>query len=154
MSYKVIMFRSDATATYTIHKEYITQVPIEIIAQLALIEKRDWPLFRVSPYNMFGEFIYRNLSHYPELIGYISKSNFKFEFIYEYLTDHSELIHTTYYCDDIPITEYDYLLYTYRKYYFERWSMIDSECNKTLIFFKCEYMPVQSNKDTFIPLNL
>ena len=152
MSCRVIMFRSDATATYTIRKEYTTQIPLEMITQLALIEKRDWPLFRDSTYNMFGEFIYRNLAHYPSLTGYISNGNYKFEFIYQYITDHSEILHTAYYQNDTPITEHQYLLYTYRKYYFERWIMVDPDSNKTLIFFECEHIPVQNNKRVFIPL--
>jgi hypothetical protein len=148
------MFRTDAEDIYTMSKEYITQVPMELAVQLTLIEKRDWPLFRDSSYNMFGEFIYRNLYRYPQLKDHISKTNYKFEFIYEYLTDNSMLLHTTYYSGNQHISEAEYLLHTYRKYYFERWIIVDCDLDKTLIFFECEYVPDQKSKNSFIALNL
>ncbi|WP_070000565.1 hypothetical protein [Cellulosilyticum sp. I15G10I2] len=141
MSYQVIMLRSDATGNLVIEKEYRTQIPMKVIAYLALIEKRDWILFRDSPHNMFGEFIYHNLSYYSELAPYISRNNCQFEFVYEYITDSSELLHTIYYHNDIEISREEYLLYTYRKYYVERWIMVDLASNKALVFFECEYIP-------------
>ena len=140
MSYKVIMFRSDNDNEYMFYNEYVTQIPMNVISQLALIEKRDWILFRDSPYHMFGEFIYRNLAHYPKLAAYINKNNYKFEFIYEYVSDHSELLHTTYYRHETPIDKDTYLVSTDHKDYLERWIMIDPGSCKALLFFECNFV--------------
>lgn len=147
MANKVIMFKSDFTDTYRMQKEYDSKIPIEIMMQLALIEKHDWPLFRESPYSMFGEFIYHNLSNYPKLKGYINKHNYKFEFNYELITDYSNPIHTSCFHHDTAITEDTFSLNMYRKNYLERWVMIDSISNKTLIFFdyKCEFNSAVQN---------
>ena len=139
MSYIVIMSRSDKSASFRLQKEYITEIPTNVIMYLTHIEKRDWSLFRDSPYNMFGSFIYHNLSRYPELIPYINKQNCSFEFIYEYITDQAESVCTKYYYNDIVISEEEYLLHTQNTYYLERWTMTEPSSHKFFIFFECEY---------------
>ena len=141
MSYKVIMSQSDESGTLKLQKEYITEIPLKVIMQLAHIEKRDWPLFRDSPYHMFGRFIYHHLSHYPELIPYITKHNCNFEFIYEYITDQTTSVYTKYYHNGLEISHEEYLLHTHNTYYFERWSMSALHSHVAFIFFECEYTP-------------
>jgi len=112
---------------------------METIHYLTYIEKRDWNLFRDSPHYMFGHFIYHNLNRYPKLKSSINKNNCHFEFIYEYLTDQSELVDTICYYNGLPITESDYKLYAYYKDYRETWVMIEPKSCKTLLFFEYEH---------------
>ena len=147
MAFRVTMYRTDEHNRNTLYKEYLTKIPIEVIIQLTLIEKRDWLLFRDSGYNMFGEFIYRNLSRYPSLKGHIQRNNYRFEFIYEYITDHSQVLNTTYYHNDSKISKEQYLLFTSHKYYSEHWTIIDPVSPKAFIFFQCEYSGKPAPKD-------
>lgn len=142
------MSRSDNSDSFRLQKEYVTKIPIKVIMYLTHIEKCDWPLFRDSPYNMFGRFIYHNLHRYPELIPYINKQNCNFEFIYEYITDQAVPIHTKYYYNDLEISEEEYLLHTQNTYYLERWIMTEPFSHKFLIFFECKYNPTTSIKDS------
>ncbi|PHV71929.1 hypothetical protein CS063_00155 [Sporanaerobium hydrogeniformans] len=142
MLHTVICLKSYASESIVLKKIYKTALPLAIVRELALIEKRDWVLFRDSSYSTFGHFIYHYLPHYPILKNYINKSNSNFEFIYEFITDQSYLDATLCYAHGQRISFKSYKKSVHKKAFHERWLMIDGVTQHTLIFFDYDFNPI------------
>ncbi len=141
MSYLVIMTRINQFGTLNVRKEYSCPIPLNIIKEIALIEKREWRKFCFAPYYGLGKFIATHLDTYQSLKPYISLKTKAFDFTYQYLCDCSVSIQSIYISNDVEISEAEYHHVYSKQYYFEQWSVLDLETNKTLIFFEYEHLP-------------
>ncbi len=129
---------------------YKTTIPLTIIRELTLIEKRDWILFRDSPYPMFGHFIYHNLHRYPQLKNYITKESCHFEFIYEFITDQASLEAILCYAHGKRISLQNYKTSVHRKPYHERWLIVDAPTHHTLIFFDFDFLATSTSPNNYL----
>ncbi len=144
MSYTLIMTRTNEEGSLLMKKVYACCIPPHIIKQMLFIEKTEWRNYYDLPYRGLSGFILHHLSEYPKLSSYITTQTPAFDFTYEFLTDSSKHLSTSYTYSTRPISEEEYRSYAHQQYYFERWILLEPPHLQYLVVFECEYIPCPS----------
>ncbi|ADZ84700.1 hypothetical protein [Cellulosilyticum lentocellum] len=141
MSNLIVMTRTSKSQTLLMHKEYICPLPLNIIEEIALIEKSEWHQFCFAPYYGLGKFIASHLDIYHNLKPYISFETKAFDFTYQYVSDCSTPLYSVYTFNDTNLSESEYHTLCYQQYYLEQWTMFNLRTEEVFVFFEYEHFP-------------
>ena len=140
MSCIVVMTRTNQTQALYMRKEYLCPIPLNIIKEIATIEKKEWRKFCFAPYYGLSKFIASHLDTYHILKPYISLKTRAFDFTYQYVCDCSMPLASSYILNKVSISASEYGSYT-DDYYLEQWTIFNSVTTEALTFFEFEHIP-------------
>ena len=141
MSNLVVMTRINKTQTLLMHKEYICPLPLNIIQEIAFIEKNEWQKFYFAPYYGLSKFIASHLDTYHNLEPYISLETKAFDFTYQYVCDCSTPLYSAYTFNDTNLSESKNHTLHYQQYYLEQWAILNFRTSEVFVFFEYEHLP-------------
>ncbi|MBP3887807.1 MAG: hypothetical protein J6F30_09240 [Cellulosilyticum sp.] len=138
MKYNLMMSRYHEESNILLTQKYATAIPLKVILTLLHIEKNDWQIYYEPPYQGLGNYILCHIDDYPILKPYISKSNCRFEFVYEWLIQYAQSVDLSFSKNNVSISLSTYYKETSHSSYKETWTLTNPTGLTHYTFFECD----------------